>query len=113
LAFSVDSGIQKRSPSTIICILIDVTPSSQTNVSIEDWLLEYGPAITSTRNFFISQELNKDRDWFTVNRPSLKTYPDSGPDHIAVLPARNGVEAWLLDHSLCQKVRRFYQEFNE
>jgi hypothetical protein len=109
LAFLVDSGIQKNSPSTtIVRCLIDVRPSSQTNVSIDGWLLEYGPAITSTCNFFISQELNNDCDWFTVKRPLLKTYLDSGPSHIVLLPARNGVEEWLIDHSLCQKVCRFF-----
>jgi hypothetical protein len=93
--------------------LIDVGPVETGDV-LENWKLIHGDHLTRTRNFFLSQERNSLQDWFTVEFPSTKVYPDFGPVHFAIaIQAEIGLWKWLTTPSACLNVRLYFPGINK
>ena len=74
-------------------------PGLPTNVRESDM-----PAV----HFFYQQEQAPVKKWFSVIRPIDKEYPEFGPKGIAFHSDKFGLEAWMVTHSKCGKVRQYF-----
>jgi hypothetical protein len=80
---------------------------------IDSWKEKYGEQEANVRSFFTSQELNRERAWFTVPRPTVKQYPTSGPSSISHTSYAVDVDAWLVRTELSSRVRLFFPGLEE
>jgi hypothetical protein len=62
----------------------------------------------------LDQEQNQKNACFFVNRPKEKLYPDNHqPSYISTSFGATGIQKWLVQHPLSQKVRRYFSGINE
>jgi hypothetical protein len=94
-------------------VLIDMS-EMKNRTSDADLALAYCNEKALSFQFFLDQEQNQKNAWFFGNCPRKKLYPDNHqPSYISTSCGATGIQKWLVQHHLSQKVCRYFSGIDE